>query len=77
MARRKKKKTNPISDGLAWFIILPLLGANIYAGLKIARMAKKLELPIYGTLNNGPSQLSLLLLANCVVIALLAVVKIK
>ncbi|MCP3968176.1 MAG: hypothetical protein GY750_00620 [Lentisphaerae bacterium] len=77
MARKKKKKKDPVFEGIAWLVILPVLLANIYAGIKIAQVAKKLELPLYGTLDSGPSQLSLLLLANCVVISLLAVIKIK
>ncbi|QSH42514.1 hypothetical protein P0136_02365 [Lentisphaerota bacterium ZTH] len=77
MGQKKKKKKDPVFELFSWLIILPVLGANLYAGMKIAKMAKSLEMPLFGSLDSGPEQLSMLLLANCAVIALLAVIKIK
>lgn len=76
-AKRKSKKANSSFKGVVVIIVLSLLLANIWAGWRILRLAKALEIPLLGSVDDGPAQLAALLFINCVVIALLAVVKEK
>jgi hypothetical protein len=76
-AKRKKKKRNNFFGAFIVVIILPLLLVNIWAGWKILKVAEALEIPLLGSVHNGPMQLAGLLLINCVVITLLAAAKEK
>ena len=76
-AKRKRKKANNAFGTFVIIIILPLLLVNIWAGWKILRVAEALEIPLLGSVHNGPMQLAGLLLINCVVITLLAAAKEK
>lgn len=76
-AKKKSKKTNSSSGTFVAIIILPLLLANIWAGWRILKIAKALEIPLLGSVDDGPMQLATLLFINCVVIALLAALREK
>jgi len=75
-AKRKKKKNSSFGTFIV-IIILPLMIVNIWAGWKILRIAEALKIPLLGSVDDGPKQLAILLFANCVVIALLAIIKDK
>jgi len=75
-AKRKKKKNSSFGTFIV-IIILPLMLVNIWAGWKILRIAEALKIPLLGSVDDGPAQLAILLFANCVVIALLAIIKNK
>jgi hypothetical protein len=76
-AKKKSKKANSSFKGFAVIIVLLLLLANIWAGWRILKLAKALEIPLLGSVDDGPMQLATLLFINCVVIVLLIVVKEK
>ncbi len=76
-AKRKQKNSGSFFGAFAAIIILPLLLVNIWAGWKILKVAEVLEIPLLGSVHNGPMQLAALLLINCVVITLLAAAKEK
>jgi hypothetical protein len=76
MARKKKKKTNNVGTIIV-VIVLPLLLVNIWAGWKIFRVAEALEIPLLGSVHDGPIQLAALLLINSIVITLLTVLREK
>ena len=76
-AKRKRKKAGNFFGVFVGIVILPLLLANIWAGWKILKVAEALEIPLLGSVHNGPMQLAALLLINCVVITLLAAAKEK
>ncbi len=76
-AKKKSKKTGGSLKTFTVIIVLALLLANIWAGWRILKLAKALEIPLLGSVDNGPTQLATLLFVNCVVIALLAVIKEK
>jgi hypothetical protein len=75
MAKRKHKK-NTFGTFIA-IIVLPLLLINIWAGWRILKIAKSLEIPLLGSVDDGPMQLAVLLFINCVIIALLAITREK
>jgi len=76
-AKKKSKKANGSFGTLAVIIVLPLLLVNIWAGWRILKLAKALEIPLLGSVDDGPMQLATLLFINCVVIALLVVARDK
>jgi len=77
MDKKKKKKKGDVFGTFIVIIVLPLLLINIWAGWRIFRIAEALEIPLLGSVHDGPIQLASLLLINCVVITLLTVVKEK
>lgn len=76
-AKKKSKKTGGSSGAFVAIIVLPLLLANIWAGWRILKLAKALEIPLLGSVDDGPMQLATLLFINCIAIALLVVVRKK
>lgn len=74
---KKAKKTNSLWGTFVIIIVLPVLLADLWAGWKIIRIAKFLEVPLLGSVHNGPAQLAGLLLINCLVIVLLTAAKEK
>ncbi len=72
--RKTKQKNNPFETFVA-VIILALLLANIWAGWKILKVAEALDIPLLGSVHDGPMQLAGLLLINCIIITLLAATK--
>ena len=62
-------------EALTALVVMPLLLANIYAGWEILKFAKKLELPLFGSVDDTPMKLAVLLFANGIVITLLAIIK--
>lgn len=76
-AKRKSKKTASSFGTFIAIIVLPLLLVNIWAGWRILKIAKALEIPLLGSVDDGPMQLATLLFINCVVIALLAALREK
>ena len=77
MNAKKKKKKDNLFGAFIVIIILPLLLVNIFAGWKVLKVAKSLEIPLLGSVDDGPGQLATLLFINCVVLALLTVSKRK
>lgn len=76
-AKRKKKKAANFFGTFVVVIVLALLLCNIWVGWKILKVAEALDIPLLGSVHNGPIQLAALLLINCIVITLLAVAKEK
>jgi len=74
-AKKKSKKTASSFGTFIAIIVLPLLLVNIWVGWRILKIAKALEIPLLGSVDDGPMQLATLLFINCVTIALLAVVR--
>ena len=74
-AKKKSKKTAGSFGTFIAIIVLPLLLVNIWVGWRILKIAKVLEIPLLGSVDDGPMQLATLLFINCVTIALLAVVR--
>ena len=77
MAARKKRKTKN-TNGIDSFIVIMVLAiflANIWAGWKILKIADVLEIPIIGSVHNGPLQLAGLLLANSIIICILSITR--
>lgn len=76
-AKKKQKKADNFWGTFVVMIVLPVLLVNIWAGWKIMKIAKFLEIPLIGSVHNGPAQLAALLLINCVVIVLLTAAREK
>ena len=80
MAGRKKKRKAKSTSNIDSFVVIIVLAvfiANIWAGWKILKIADVLEIPIIGSVHNGPLQLAGLLLANSVVICILSITRSK
>lgn len=77
-AKKKKRKSKKSGGFFEFFIILvvfPLLLVNVWVGWKVIKIAKLLEVPIFGSVNDGPIQLAGLLMANCIIIVMLSILK--
>ncbi len=68
----RKKKSGTFFGTFVIIVVLPLLLINIWACWKILKVAEVLEVPLLGSVHNGPMQLAGLLLTNCIIIILLA-----
>jgi len=77
MAKKKQKKTNNAFGTFVLIIVLPVLLINIWAGWKILNLADVLQIPLIGSVDDGPRQVAALLFINCGVVALLAMTKRK
>jgi regulator of protease activity HflC (stomatin/prohibitin superfamily) len=76
-AKRKQTKVNGFWGMFIIIVVLPVLLVNIWAGWKIIKIAKFLEVPLLGSVHQGPAQLAGLLLINCIVIVLLTAAREK
>jgi hypothetical protein len=70
-----RKKTKSPLETFFIIIVLPLLLVNIWAIWRILQLAKALEIPMFGSVHAGPTQLAGLLLVNIVIIVLLTMRK--
>lgn len=73
MNAKKKKKKDNLFGAFIVIIILPLLLVNIFAGWKVLKVAESLEIPLLGSVDDGPAQLAALLFINCMVLTLLTI----
>ena len=71
----KKRKRNAAYNTFVGFMVVPLLGINLFAICKISQILEWSAFPFSGFLLNGIWQLMMILIINSIAITLLIIMK--
>ena len=73
MAKRRRK--NPGYSVFVGFVVVPLLGINLFAIWKLSQITGWADFPVFGSMLGGLAQLMIVLIINSVAIAMLIMMK--
>lgn len=73
MAKRRRKNTG--YSVLVGFVVVPLLGINLFAIWKLSQITGWANFPVFGSMLGGLVQIMIVLIINSVAIAMLIMMK--